>query len=134
MDIIEKLSIVILPILVAALLTSVIRRKHKDKERFNLACDAINFAFNSELATLKNPSLDNPIDPYILLVAGFDKHRTAVIEFRRFLGYVCQRKFDRTWYNYYSYDNTGKAKTDYLLKYSSGWTRKPVYECRELFA
>lgn len=113
---IEKLLIWALPILLTALLTSIISRKHKDKERFNHACDALRSAFNHELAALKNPSCDNPIDPYSLLVISFDKHRTAIEEFRQFIKESQQSKFDQAWRNYYAYDDTGEESTEFLLK------------------
>jgi hypothetical protein len=121
-----------LSILLTALLTSITSRKHKDKERFNHACDALRSAFNQELAALKSPSCDNPVDPYMLLVASFDKHRTAIEEFRPFIKKSRQRKFDQAWRNYYAYDNTGEESTEFLLKYAPGWEQKPIWELRAL--
>lgn len=100
--------------------------------KFNNAADKFCLAFTPELAALKMPALDENTDPHAILQPAINKHRTAVIEFKRFLGCIRKRQFDRAWDTYYTYDNTGKAKTDYLLKYSPGWTQKPVYECREL--
>ena len=121
-----------LPVLLGALLTSVITRKHKEKERFNFACDTFQSAFDDELATLKNPSLENPVDIYTLLVNAFDKHRIAVEKFRLFLKRRRRRKFCQAWRNYYAYDDTGEEATDFLLKYSPGWGNKLPSECRKL--
>jgi hypothetical protein len=89
-------------------------------------------AFAPELAALKNPSSNNPPDPSVLLIAAFDKHRTAVAAFQHFIKGYRRRCFNTAWYNYYSYDDTGKGSTEYLIKYSPGWEGKPIQECREL--
>jgi len=110
--------------------------KSRDKEsraikEFNEASKSLRDAFNSELATLRNPSSDNPIDPYDLLYAAFEKHRGAVNAFRRFLKGISQREFDRAWHNYYAYDDTGIDTYEHLVKYGPGWESKPPRECRE---
>ena len=111
-----------------------INKAIKDRriQEFNSAADKFRSAFTTELAMLNNPSLLTPQDTYSILLNSFNKHRTAVYEFRPFLRPMRRRHFDRTWYNYYSYDNTGEETTEYLLKYSSGWEQKSLKACREL--
>lgn len=101
---------------------------------FNAAASAFRDAFAPELSAIKNPSFDETVEPVdlgTLLRNAFDKHRTAVTEFRRSLEGSRQREFDRAWHSYYAYDDTGDDVYEHLVKYSPSYTGELRKECRE---
>jgi hypothetical protein len=98
---------------------------------FNDTAAIFREAFIVELEEMKNPVPGATTDPHSILLAGFEKHRTAVHLFRFSLSKVRQDQFDRAWHNYYAYDDTLEESAEYLIKYSPGWEQKPIQECRE---
>lgn len=121
---------VIIGIVLTVVLGAIVNMLCHKRQRFIKACDDFCAAFAPELAALKNPSSDHPIDPYETLKSAFEKHRTAVSVFRQFLRKGERRRFDKAWENYCAYDDTGKHSTEFLLKYSPGWVQQPISECR----
>lgn len=95
---IEKIGIAILPVLVAALLASIISRKNKDKERFNLACDNLHQSFLDTVNMFSNQDITAGL--YEHLVASFPLHKKAVIDFRRHLNWFRHRGLDGAWNDY----------------------------------
>lgn len=120
-------------VLIGHYLTKSRNTEDRKIKEFNQAADTFRDAFIPELSAIRNPSFDEttkPIDPHDLLKEAFGKHRTAYEVFRLFLNGSCQNEFDRTWINYYAYDNEGNGGYEHLVKYSPGWEQNPPGECR----
>lgn len=126
----EKIAFIALPILLTALLGSIINRSLKDRDAFVSACVSFKNAFKDELAILKNPTSEDSC-PYDLLNGAFDKHRKAVHDFGLALSNRKRRLFYEAWYQYSTCDNGKKEGPEFLLKYAPGWVMRPVYECRK---
>jgi hypothetical protein len=105
------------------------------RKEFNEAANVFREAFIPELSAIKSPSFDEtvqPVAPYEILRTALKKHRTAYEIFRLSLQRCSQRKFDRVWHNYYTYDDTGEDAYEHLVKYSSSFTGNSKKECKEL--
>ncbi|MBI4619570.1 MAG: hypothetical protein HY739_05355 [Desulfobacterales bacterium] len=130
---IEKILLGIFPVLIGVLITSIVTRKYKDKERFNIAYNTLHEAFASELSTLENPTYNKTVDPHKLLTDAFNKHRTAATTFRHFLEEPRKREFNQAWRNYYAQDDyEGEETTEFLFKYSPYLGNNTVKECTDM--
>jgi hypothetical protein len=89
---IGNLLIAVLSVLLTALLTSIITRKQKDKERFKVACDELNRSFLDTITLFS--SQDIPTGLYEHLVTSFPLHKKAIIDFRRHLSWLQLRGID----------------------------------------
>jgi hypothetical protein len=119
MDIFEKLSFIILPILITALLGSILTRKHKEKERFNEAADTYSSKVHTALVgiyPITHPWWDSILFPKFQ--QSVPKIETAAAEFMPFIkrkseldareldatvkkynDYCQQKKYEKTWYS-----------------------------------
>ncbi len=106
-EIIEKLSFILLPILIGVLLTSIITRKHKEKERFNEAKDRLHAAFNPTLGQLvfardyksthEAPDIDGQLDSALPI------QTEAIESYRRFVPKDKQPEYQKAWDDYRSW-------------------------------
>jgi hypothetical protein len=103
-----------LPVLLAALLTSIITRKYKDRERFNNAADEFRAAFIEEQRLLSYNSLADTTGTNArdIIKNAINRHEIAMIKFKPF---VCKSEignYEKTWKDY-----AGDSK--HLEKYSA---------------
>lgn len=106
MDIFEKLSLIILPILITAFFASVIPRKLKERQRFNEAATAFRDAFRHEIAFLRYntgikgaQSTDGSISQF-LRTGMVHRHTEALITFKKNLSSLQKRSIDKAWKEY----------------------------------
>jgi hypothetical protein len=121
MDVIEKLSIITLPILIAALLTSIIRRNHKDKERFDTAYDIFCAAFADELAFLVSDIKQQSSirgTAFDILTKALNKHRGAIDTYTRVLPKRKGKGFGEAWDKYLYPDGIKEVRP--LIYYAEG--------------
>ncbi len=118
-----------LPVLLAALLTSIITRKLKDKERFNKAADKFYGAFINQLTFLKsniNPgSGDTSNIGEYLRAHRVRYHQNAFEIFCKCLSGSERKSIDKAWaeycdFNQYSEKNNQKEARDLALKNIEG--------------
>jgi hypothetical protein len=104
-----KIYFILLPVLVTALLYSVITRRHQERGTFNIAAVTFRSKFLSEIEGLYPIPVNWPgsieIEPF--LRSKFSKLQSAVEEFKGCLSGRRQRRFDKAWIKYYS--ATGEA-------------------------
>ncbi len=123
MDIVEKICLIILPVLLTALIGSIIWRKQKEKELFDRLYDVFHSAFATELAFLVSDIKSHSSihgTAYDVLTKSLNKHRHAVDVFGRELNKRKRERFDETWNNYL-YPNGYNKDADFpLLDYAEG--------------
>lgn len=96
----QTIAIVLLPVFLTALLTSILTRHFKDRDKFTEAAGVFKSAFNKAIIRLGTES-----GRYREILADeFPVHRNAMIIFREHLG---KRKagFDKAWKEYEAYYN-----------------------------
>ena len=110
-----------LPVLLTALLGSILTRKHKEKERFNSACDTFLSAFTNELAFLVSDIKPNNSihgTTHDILTKALNNHRHAVDMFMRVLPKRKRKGFNKAWESYL-YPNGYNKDADFpLLDYA----------------
>jgi len=106
MNIFEKLSLIILPILITAFFASIIPRKLKERQRFNETATMFRDAFRHEIAFLRyntgikgSQSSDGSIATF-LHTGAVHRHTEALITFRKHLSPVRRRSVDKAWKEY----------------------------------
>jgi hypothetical protein len=111
MNIVEKLCFSILPLLITALLYSVVTRKQKEREKFIDASNKFREAFFDEIRFINR---DYAVDragrdiPEVLAAAA-DKHETALIAFMEVLNKRKKTNIKKAWNTYTGNDKvTGK--------------------------
>jgi len=119
----EKYWLWALPVLLTALLGSVIYRKQKDKEKFDVAHEAFCAAFAAEFAFLVSdikPDSSIHGTTYAILIKALNKHTYAVDVFGRMLPKRKRHSFNKAWEDY-QYPNCYNEKADFpLLDYADG--------------
>ena len=106
MDIFEKLSLIILPILITAFFASIIPRKLKERQRFNNAATAFRDAFLQEIAFLQYNTGLNGTQSTDCSIAQFlrtgmvQRHTEALVIFRKHLSLLQRRSIDKAWKEY----------------------------------
>ncbi|MCP4576393.1 MAG: hypothetical protein GY846_08950 [Deltaproteobacteria bacterium] len=125
MDIFEKLSIIILPILITAFFASIIPRKLKERQGFNEASDKFYATFTKQLNFLEhNVNSDtgdtSNIGEY-LRAHYVGTHLNAFSTFRNSLPGRRRKAIDRAWkeycdFNQYSDKNNQEAMRALALK------------------
>lgn len=91
-----------LPVLLAALLTSVITRKHKERERFNNAADEFRTTFIEEQRLLSYDSLADRTgtNAHGIIKAAIDRHEIAMIKFKPFVRKTDIEAYEKAWKEY----------------------------------
>ena len=125
---IEKLLIWALPVLLAALLSSIIMRKHKANERFNLAGDALREAFAPELTRLQTSEAFGLTEIPDMLKVGFAKHYAAINEFRFFLKGDDLNAFNKAWDQY----QNDKNFTKYMMQPDGGGPDNAIEDIQDI--
>ena len=115
MDIFEKLSLIILPILITAFFASIIPRKLKERQRFNESATAFRDAFRHEIAFLGYntgikgaQSTDGSISQF-LRTGMVHRHTEALIAFKKNLSSLQRRSIDKAWQKYQKQIDNYKA-------------------------
>ena len=112
-----------LPILLTALIGSIIYRKHKEKERFDAACNVFLSAFTNELAFLVSdtkPQSSMHGTTYDILGKSLNKHRHAIDVFGRALAKRKRKGFDKAWQEYLYPSGYNEKAPHPLLDYADG--------------
>jgi hypothetical protein len=73
-----------------------------------IAVNQFRFAFSPEIAALMGPTRVESVRD--ILVAGFNRHNEAIVNFRHFLNRRTQPKFDEAWKDYYGTKNLDPEK------------------------
>jgi hypothetical protein len=95
---IEKIIIGSLGIFLTALFSSIIPRKHKEQERFNIAYDAFKSSFNPTIQTIEKSSKVEA--DYVAFPGYFADQDAAEIAFRNNLAGKRLRRFNEKWAEY----------------------------------
>lgn len=100
------MSFIVIPVLLAALLTSIIRRKEIEKQRKDTARDTLRAAFNPTLAQLdlarKHKSTHEAPDIDGQLVAALPIQAEAIKSFSDFIPDNKKEEYKKAWDDYYS--------------------------------
>ena len=120
MDIFEKLSLIILPILLTALIASIITRKHKDREKFNEAADRFQEAFIVQLNVLKDGvnsgKGDNSNIGEYLRAHYVSTHLNAFRTFENALSNRKRKPINRAWNKYCNFNQYSDKKNQEEIK------------------
>jgi len=104
---IEKLLLLALSVLLTALLTSIITRRNKDREQFinskQIAACRLRDALSPELTKLQHPEEYGIAEIPHILKTAYERHQTAVNEFRFFLEGSELDRFNNAWRKYDDY-------------------------------
>lgn len=100
MNIFEKFSIVIIPVLLTALLGSIITRKIKERQGFVDAAVEFRKVFNQVLVDIQSGryGFGTPVSDDIIKT-----HCVVYLNFRHYLHGACRRQYDEAW-NQYCHD------------------------------
>ena len=102
-----------LPVLLTALIGSIIYRKHKDKEIFNDTAVKFRDEFANELTIIKSRKQGDTPEADQILSAAFQKHAAAVERFRPFLSPKDIPAFNKTWNEYHKDEDGNDAWYQY---------------------
>ncbi len=92
-------------------------REDRDIRAFNEAATKFREAFRDEILALDARFSSVTIDTSTLLEAAFEKHRSAVFDFKHFLAGENAVSFEKAWNEYYSHE-TEHGKIEALVQYA----------------
>lgn len=119
----EKYLLWALPVLLTALLGSIIFRKQKSNEQFDSICKTFRAAFTEELTFLVSdikPQNSIHGNTYAILEKALNKHRSAVDIFARALPVIKRGSFNKAWKDYLYPNGYNKKAVFPLLDYAEG--------------
>lgn len=107
---------------IVAVWTHFLTKSRSSEERrireFNEASAKLRAAFRDEFLALNPAHNKEVVDACDLLSAAFNKHRSAVFDFKPFLSKTEVEGFEKAWKKYYQYTNAQDGTIAFFEQYS----------------
>ena len=107
----------LLGVLIGYYLSRKLAKEDRDIRAFNAAATKFREAFRDEILALDAIFGTLPVDTSIFLEAAFNKHRSAVFDFKHFLTGENAISFEKAWNEYCSYE-TEHGQIEALVQYA----------------